>query len=100
MVVLNVTVSPDTESLRAWRNEPTPLSPLLTTVIVANPYWYADIAWYDNAVWLSMEPVAISNVQSPPSPVRLLDAAISRPVNCARESTKLSPLLSPAVLHA
>ena len=48
--VLKVTVSPTPTSVRAWRSVPAPLSAALVTVMFARPYWYADIAWYDNAV--------------------------------------------------
>ena len=100
MLALKVMISPATALLRAERSEPTPLSALLVTVMVDRAYWYAAMASAESTLWLSMTPVEISRVQSPPRPVRLSEAAISRPVYCARESTKPMPVAPSAVLQA
>ncbi len=97
MPELNVTMSPFCADASAARNEPTPELRLLVAVHVASPHWYSLMALLDSTLALSMVPVAISRSQSPPTPVRLFDAATSRPVNCASESTKLKPRSPSAV---
>ncbi|MNZ66656.1 hypothetical protein D3C78_848870 [compost metagenome] len=97
MLALKVTMSPFCAEAIAARNEPTPVLALLVAVQVARPHWYSLMAWRDSTLALSMLPVTISRSQSPPTPVRLLEAATSRPVSCARESTKLKPRSPSAV---
>ncbi|MNI83297.1 hypothetical protein D3C73_1400870 [compost metagenome] len=97
MLLLKVTRSPFCAEAMAARSEPTPVLALLVAVQVASPQWYSLMAWVDSTLALSMLPVAISSSQSPPIPVRLLEAATSRPVICASESTKLRPRSPSAV---
>ncbi len=97
MLVPKVTMSPFCAEAKAARSEPTPVFALLVAVQVARPHWYSLIDRVDSTLALSILPVAISRSQSPPTPVRLFDAATSRPVNCASESTKLRPRSPSAV---
>ncbi len=91
MPALNVMVSPDAASLIAWRSVPTPLFAPLVTVMVARSWWYCCVAFAASTGRADTSPVRISSCQSPPAPVRLLLAATSAPVSCARLATNCAP---------